>query len=81
MVRPSPSPCARPLWLTVLVVWISVSLSFAQSRSQSGGLRPWMDSQLSPDQRATLALKEMTMDEKISLLHGTGSSGLSPVSP
>ena len=35
----------------------------------------------SPDERATLVVKEMTLDEKISLLHGTGLAGLSPVSP
>nr|WP_251106819.1 glycoside hydrolase family 3 C-terminal domain-containing protein [Alloacidobacterium dinghuense] len=34
--------------------------------------RPWMDKSLSPDERADLVLKQMTLDEKISLLHGTG---------
>ncbi len=33
---------------------------------------PWSDASLSPDQRADLVLKEMTLDEKISLLHGQG---------
>jgi beta-glucosidase len=42
---------------------------------------PWMNSSLSPDERAALALKEMTIDEKISLMHGTGMKGLSPMSP
>jgi beta-glucosidase len=32
----------------------------------------WSDTTLSPDQRADLVLKEMTLDEKISLLHGQG---------
>ncbi len=32
----------------------------------------WSDSTLSPDQRADLVIKEMTLDEKISLLHGQG---------
>jgi len=40
-----------------------------------------MNRQLSPDERAHLVLKEMTLDEKISLLHGTGMKGLGPVSP
>jgi beta-glucosidase len=40
-----------------------------------------MNKQLSPDQRADLVVKEMTIDEKISLLHGTGMAGLSPMSP
>jgi len=33
---------------------------------------PWMDRTLSPDQRADLVIAEMTLDEKISLLHGSG---------
>jgi beta-glucosidase len=36
---------------------------------------PWMNSQLSPDARADLVLKEMTLDEKIDLLHGNGTEG------
>jgi beta-glucosidase len=38
---------------------------------------PWSDASLSPDQRADLVIKEMTLDEKISLLHGGGMSFLS----
>ena len=37
--------------------------------------RPWMDKTLTPDQRAELVLKEMTLDEKIALLHGNGMPG------
>jgi len=40
-----------------------------------------MNSSLSPDERATMVVKEMTIDEKISMLHGTGMMGLSPMSP
>jgi beta-glucosidase len=42
---------------------------------------PWMNSSLSPDEKAALVVKEMTLDEKVSLLHGTGMVGLSPMSP
>jgi beta-glucosidase len=35
---------------------------------------PWSDTSLPPDQRADLVIKEMTLDEKISLLHGAGLS-------
>src|SRR5206468_8411999 len=52
-----------------------------QSSKSGNASRPWMNSSLSPDERAVLVLKEMTLDEKISLLHGTGMSDLSPVSP
>lgn len=33
---------------------------------------PWSDQKLDPDVRADLVIKEMTLDEKISLLHGQG---------
>jgi beta-glucosidase len=33
---------------------------------------PWMNSTLSPEQRADLVLKQMTLDEKLALLHGNG---------
>jgi len=33
---------------------------------------PWSDPTLSPDVRADLVIKELTLDEKISLLHGQG---------
>ncbi|HEX3940240.1 MAG TPA: glycoside hydrolase family 3 C-terminal domain-containing protein [Acidobacteriaceae bacterium] len=34
--------------------------------------RPWMNPALSPEDRADLVLKELTLDEKIALLHGNG---------
>ncbi len=37
--------------------------------------RPWMNASLSPDERADLVLKEMTLDEKIDLVHGNGMPG------
>lgn len=33
---------------------------------------PWSDASLAPDVRADLVIKELTLDEKISLLHGQG---------
>jgi len=42
---------------------------------------PWMDRNLSPDQRADLVLQQMTLDEKIQLVHGTGWGVLTPGSP
>src|ERR1700684_343289 len=37
--------------------------------------RPWMNSKLSPEERADIVLKEMTLDEKIELMHGNGMEG------
>src|SRR6185312_13917755 len=42
---------------------------------------PWSDVGLSADQRADLVIKEMTLDEKISLLHGQGAHFFSPPGP
>ncbi len=52
---------------------------FAQSGSPTA--HPWDNRSLSPDERATMVVKEMTLDEKITLLHGTGHPGLGPMSP
>ncbi len=43
----------------------------AQARARIAAL-PWMNKSLSPDERADMVLKQMTLDEKISLLHGNG---------
>ncbi len=37
--------------------------------------QPWMDRSLSPDQRADMVLKQLTLDEKIDLVHGEGMPG------
>ena len=42
---------------------------------------PWMNTSLSPDERADLVLKELTLDEKIALLHGVGMPTDDPVTP
>lgn len=34
--------------------------------------QPWMNVSLSPEQRADLVLKQLTLDEKLALLHGNG---------
>ena len=68
---------ARFLTFTTLILTFSLSVSFAQS----AGNHPWSNSSLSPDERASMVVKEMTIDEKINMLHGTGMQGLSPMSP
>jgi beta-glucosidase len=65
-----------PGFLFFALLPLSIS---AQSPGTSN--HPWMNRSLSPDQRASLVLKEMTLDEKISMLHGTGMKDLSPISP
>ena len=55
--------------------------AYGQNLSAQKESHPWMNSSLSPDTRADMVLKEMTLDEKITLLHGTGMHGLGPMSP
>jgi len=66
------------LAVVALVLHLGLLFSFAQNQNKN---HPWMNTKLSPDERASMVLKEMTLDEKISLLHGTGMAGLSPLSP
>jgi beta-glucosidase len=47
----------------------------AAAQDQKPANHPWMNTMLSPDERAGLVLKEMTLDEKIDLLHGNGMPG------
>jgi len=42
---------------------------------------PWMNQSLTPDERAGMVLKEMTLDEKVALLHGVGMPTDDPVTP
>ena len=44
----------------------------AGSKTAASTTGPWMNSALSPDERADLVLKQLTLDEKIGLLHGNG---------
>jgi beta-glucosidase len=70
-----------PVIFVVAMIGLSLPL-IAQTAAQQKPVKGrWMDSSLSPDERASLVLKEMTLDEKISLLHGTGLKGLGPLSP
>jgi beta-glucosidase len=39
---------------------------------------PWLDKSLSPDKRADLLIEQMTIDEKIALVHGTDVWSLHP---
>ncbi len=55
--------------LLTLCAAMAIALSFAIGQTPS---KPWMNTSLSASQRAELALKQMTLDEKLSLLHGNG---------
>ena len=67
----------RLLLATVLFATLT-SISFAQDKTPTAEelkSKAWMNKSLSPDERANLVLKEMTLDEKIDLIHGQGMPG------
>jgi beta-glucosidase len=59
------------------MIFLSALFANPVSNAQLPGAPPpqryaWSDASLTPDARAAMAVKEMTLDEKISLLHGQG---------
>lgn len=67
--------------ITVAVVVCTVAIgAIAQHRLHNQGDEgaqhfPWMDASLPSEQRADMVLKQLTLDEKIQLLHGNGMPG------
>jgi beta-glucosidase len=70
---------------TLAIVSLSLSCLSTSSSSQRQKLaeaeRPWKNTNLSADERADLVMKEMTLDEKIQILHGNGMPQNDPVTP
>jgi beta-glucosidase len=62
-----------PFRLLSVCLLLTTTLFAQQDRPQQD--RPWMNKSLSPDERADLILKQMTLPEKILLLHGQGMPG------
>src|ERR1700748_155102 len=58
-----------PLFVSTALM-IGVGVASAQTTN-----RPWMNSQLSPGERSELVLKQLTLDEKLALVHGNGMAG------
>src|ERR1700736_2671772 len=72
--------CLRLGLTAALAISLASAPSFAQRHllhegDESAKDRPWMNAKLSPDERAEMVLKELTLDEKIDLVHGEGMPG------
>jgi beta-glucosidase len=52
----------------VALLLLGTSVGWAQREPE----RPWMNPQLTPEKRAELVVRQMTLDEKIGMLHGEG---------
>src|SRR5215472_7074636 len=65
--------------LILFAAVLSVLAPVSHAQDPGAGQKPyaWSDASLSPDVRADMVLKEMTLDEKISLVHGNGLDCLS----
>ncbi len=63
------------IWSAFFSLIASSLFAVAAACAQNGSPAsfPWMNTALTPDERAGLVLKELTLDEKILLIHGQGS--------
>jgi beta-glucosidase len=62
------------LTLAVFTLLTAAQHSFSKDGERSAE-RPWMNTALSPDERAEMVLKQLTLDEKIEFVHGNGMPG------
>ncbi|MGD1107954.1 MAG: glycoside hydrolase family 3 C-terminal domain-containing protein [Terracidiphilus sp.] len=76
MQKRSLIPCSSLLFVAVFATALGPAVAVAQNSAPDAAAqqtdRPWMNPQLSPEERAELVLKQLTLDEKIALLHGNG---------
>lgn len=75
----------RILLLTTALLASSAGLlaqgGAAQEQTTTAPERTWMNQSLSADQRADLLLEQMSLDEKVALLHGPMAMPLGPQTP
>ena len=77
----------RPHGFTLSSFFVALTLvSFGPSAARAQAKpdiskMPWMNKSLSPDERANLVLGQMTLDEKIQMVHGAGWGVLRPGAP
>jgi len=65
-----------------LIAFVALATpAVAQRHKAVAPTGPWMNTALTADQRADLVMKELTLDEKIALLHGVGMPTDDPVTP
>jgi beta-glucosidase len=63
----------RKLYTLPLFSYLALSSMLSVAFAQTAKTRQlWMDRSLAPDQRAQMVLSQMTLDEKIDLVHGQG---------
>ena len=73
-VKPFTLRRTLPLTLACLLAAPALHAQFGPPKAKAP--QPWDNTSLTADQRADLVLKQLTLDEKITLVHGTGMSGV-----
>lgn len=81
MLKASPSNLRLSSRAAALLAFVAVSASLLAQAPTAPAARPWMNPSLTPDQRADLLVRELTLDEKISLVHGIGWGPLQAGAP
>src|SRR5262249_29035459 len=72
-------PCMIMKVCSAIIFLVAATLpSMAQTGTSAAPERPWMNRALTPDQRADLVIEQMTLEEKLSLVHGNGMPGFMP---
>ena len=66
---------------SALLVFSQLFAGAQTAPAPPGASQPWRDKTLSPDARAELVLKALTLSQKVQLLHGTGDPHLGPTDP
>jgi len=64
--------CKPGSYLLLIVIAALALISAASIAAAQSSDQPWMNPSLSPEERADLVLKQLTLDEKLALLHGNG---------
>ncbi len=58
-------------WILAAVASLGCVAAYSETHPDLSKM-PWMNKALSPDERADLVIGQMTLDEKIQMVHGTG---------
>jgi len=64
-----------------LAIFLIAHATCSSQQAAAQPSRPWMDASLPPDLRADMVVEQLTLDEKIQLVHGIGWGPLVPGSP
>src|SRR5258706_1917179 len=64
-----------------LAIFLIAHATCSSQQAAAQPSRPWMDASLPPDPRADMVVEQLTLDEKIQLVHGIGWGPLIPGSP